>query len=176
RAEVPELEQRILHRRACAWYEAHGFVADAIKHALAAQDVAAAARLIRDSFEAMATVGEFTTLLGWLNTLPEQLVRSDSDLSCHKGWVLYLRGQIDSAEGYAAAAAAQQRPDASPLQRGMLLAFQAFLAINRGEPGRAVQLAQSALTLLGGSESFFRTTALSHLGQALRLTGDRQLA
>jgi LuxR family maltose regulon positive regulatory protein len=32
------------------------------------------------------------------------------------------------------------------------------------------------LTLLGDSESFFRTTALSHLGQALRLTGDRQLA
>jgi len=30
--------------------------------------------------------------------------------------------------------------------------------------------------LLGDTESFFRTTALSHLGQALRLTGDRQLA
>jgi LuxR family maltose regulon positive regulatory protein len=176
RTEAPEPEQRALHHKARAWYEAHGFVAEAIKHALAAHDLAEAARLIRDSFEAMAQVGEFTTLLGWLNTLPEQLVRSDSDLSCHKGWVLYLRGQIDAAEGYAAAATAQQRPDASPLQQGMLLAFRAFLAINRGEPARAVQLAQAALSLLGDTESFFRTTALSHLGQALRLTGDRQLA
>ncbi len=176
RTEVSEPERRALHHKACAWYEAHGFVADAIKHALAAHDMAAAARLIRDSFEAMAKVGEFTTLLGWLNTLPEQLVRADSDLCCHKGWVLYLRGQIDAAEGYAAAATTQQRSDASPLQQGMLLAFRAFLAINRGEPARAVQLAQAALTLLGDTESFFRTTALSHLGQALRLTGDRQLA
>src|SRR4029434_7262866 len=94
RAEVPELERRALHLKARTWYEAQGFVADAIKHALAAHDIASAARLIRDSSEAMAKVGEFTTLLGWLNTLPEQLVRSDSDLSCHKGWVLYLRGQI----------------------------------------------------------------------------------
>jgi LuxR family transcriptional regulator, maltose regulon positive regulatory protein len=176
RSEVPEPERRALHAKASAWYEANGFVADAIKHALAAQDMAAAARLIRDSFEAMATVGEFTTLLGWLNALPEQFVRADSVLSCHKGWVLYLRGQIDAAEGYALAATTQQRPDASALQRGMLLAFQAFLAINRGEPGRAMQLAQAALSLLGDSESFFRTTALSHLGQALRLTGDLQLA
>src|SRR5262249_5462871 len=61
-------------------------------------------------------------------------------------------------------------------QQGMLLAFQAFLAINRGDPARAVQLAQSALALLGNTESFFRTTALSHLGQALRLMGDRQTA
>jgi LuxR family transcriptional regulator, maltose regulon positive regulatory protein len=176
RTEVPEPERRMLHYKACAWYEAHGFVADAIKHALAAHDMTAAARLIRNSFEAMAKVGEFTTLLGWLNALPEQLVRADSDLSCHKGWVLYLRGQIDAAEGYAAAATAQQRSNASPLQQGMLLAFHAFLAINRGEPARAVQLAQAALALLGDSESFFRTTALSHLGQALRLTGDRQTA
>jgi LuxR family maltose regulon positive regulatory protein len=176
RTEVPDPERRVLHHKASAWYDAHGFVADAIKHALAAHEMGEAARLIRDSFEAMAKMGEFTTLLGWLNTLPEQLVLSDSDLSCHKGWVLYLRGQIDIAEGYAAAATAQQRSDASPLQQGMLLAFQAFLAINRGEPARAVRLAQAALTLLGNSESFFRTTALSHLGQALRLTGDRQLA
>jgi LuxR family maltose regulon positive regulatory protein len=176
RTEVPDPERRALHHKASAWYEAHGFVADAIKHALAAHDMAAAARLIRSSFEAMAKVGEFTTLLSWLNTLPEELVRTDSDLSCHKGWVLYLRGQIDAAEGYAAAATAQQPPDASPLQQGMLLAFRAFLAINRGEPARAVQLAQAALTLLGDTESFFRTTALSHLGQALRLTGDRQAA
>jgi LuxR family maltose regulon positive regulatory protein len=176
RTEVPEPDRRALHHKASAWYQAHGFVADAIKHALAAHDMAAAARLIRDSFEAMATVGEFTTLLGWLNTLPEQLVRADSVLSCHKGWVLYLRGEIDAAEGYAAAATARQQSDASPLQQGMLLAFQAFLAINQGEPARAVQLAQAALTLLNDTESFFRATALSHLGQALRLTGDRQLA
>ena len=49
RTEVPEPERRSLHHKASAWYEAHGFVADAIKHALAAHDMAGAARLIRDS-------------------------------------------------------------------------------------------------------------------------------
>ena len=35
---------------------------------------------------------------------------------------------------------------------------------------------EEALSLLGDTKSFFRTTALSHLGQAQRLTGDREAA
>src|SRR5262249_27792261 len=93
-----------------------------------------------------------------------------------KGWILHLRGEIAEAESYAAAAQENQRRDDPPVQRGMLLGFRAYLAINRGQAAQAVLLGQEALALLGDTTSFFRTTALSHLGQAQRLTGDRPAA
>ena len=45
RAEQPD-QVATLHRRASAWYEQHGSAADAIRHALAAEDFARAADLI----------------------------------------------------------------------------------------------------------------------------------
>ncbi|HLG15930.1 MAG TPA: LuxR C-terminal-related transcriptional regulator [Blastocatellia bacterium] len=176
RSDSAGTEQRELHRQASAWHEARGFMSEAIKHALAARDLDTAARLIRSSAEATLRDGEFTTLLSWVSALPEEVVRAHSDLSVHKGWILYLRGEIATAETYATLAVENQRADDPPIQRGMLLAFRAYLAISRGEPAQAVKFAQEALSLLGDTESFYRTTALSHLGQAQRLTGDRQTA
>src|SRR5258708_18443413 len=144
--------------------------------ALAAQDLTAAERLIRSGVEEAFSRGGFRTLRGWLNALPEDFVLARSDLSAYKGWILDLRGEIAEAERYAMAATATQRPDDPPVQRGMLLGFRAYLAINRDHPAEAVRLGQEALALLGDTQSFFRTTALSHLGQAQRLTGDRQAA
>jgi len=176
RAELAESEQSALHRQASRWYEAHGLASEAIKHALSARDYQAAVRLIRSNADETLRNGGFTTILNWVNALPEEVVRAHSDLSVHKGWILYLRGEIAAGEAYAALAMEHQRPDDPPIQRGMLLGFRAYLTINRGEPAQAVQLAQEALALLGDTESFYRTTALSHLGQAQRLTGDRQAA
>jgi LuxR family transcriptional regulator, maltose regulon positive regulatory protein len=176
RTELAEWEQRSLHQKASQWYEAHGFTPEAIKHALAAQDLEAAERLIRSGVEETFSRGGFNTLLAWLNALPDDVVRARSDLSVDKAWILYLRGEIAEAEEYAAAATKTQRPDDPAVQRGMLLGFRAYLAINRGDPQQAVQLGQEALSLLGDTKSFFRTTALSHLGQAQRLTGDRDAA
>lgn len=176
RTELAEPEQPDLHARASQWHEAHGFIPEAIKHALAARDYVTAVRLIRFGAEEACIVGAYNTLLGWVNALPETVVRAHSDLLVHKGWILYLRGEIVTGEAYAALAVANQRPDNLPLHRGMLLGFRAYLAINRDEPAQAVKFAEEALTLLGDTESFYRTTALSHLGQAQRLTGDRQTA
>jgi LuxR family transcriptional regulator, maltose regulon positive regulatory protein len=176
RTELSDPEQRALHSKASRWHEAHGFMPEAIKHALAARDYVTAVRLIRLGAEEACTAGKYNTLLSWVNALPEKVVRAHSDLLVHKGWILYLRGEIVTGEAYAALAVENQRDDDLPLHRGMLLGFRAYLAINRDEPQQAVSFAQRALTLLSESESFYRTTALSHLGQAERLTGDRQAA
>jgi ATP/maltotriose-dependent transcriptional regulator MalT len=176
RAELAEWERPALHQRASAWYEANGFVPEAIKHALAAKDWNAVARLIRSSVEEVFSRGGFAVLLSWLNALPEDFVREHSDLSAYKGWILYLRGKIVEAEKYAMAATNTQSVDDSPVQKGMLLGFRAYLAINRDQLPEAMKLAQEALALLGNTQSFFRTTALSHLGQAQRLLGERRAA
>ncbi|MBS1788338.1 MAG: helix-turn-helix transcriptional regulator [Acidobacteria bacterium] len=176
RAELAVSELREMHVRAGQWYETHGFMPEAIKHMLAARDFTTVVRLIRRSAEETCLNGGYNLLLGWVNALPEKVVRANSDLLVHKGWILYLRGEIVTGEAYAALAVENQRPDAPPLHRGMLLAFRAFLALSRDEPVKAVKLAEEALTLLDETESFYRTTALSHLGQAQRLTSDRETA
>jgi LuxR family maltose regulon positive regulatory protein len=176
RTESVESEKYELHARASRWHEAHGLMPEAIKHALAGRDYASAVRLIRLGAEEACRLGAYNTLLGWVNALPETVVRAHSDLLVHKGWILYLRGEIVTGEAYAALAVANQRPDDLPLHRGMLLGFRAYLAINRDEAALAVKFAEEALTLLNETESFYRTTALSHLGQAQRLIGDRQTA
>lgn len=176
RAEFSKAEQSVLHLRASQWYEENGFAPEAIKHALAARDYDTAVRLIRSRVDDACRNGAYNTLLNWVKALPEELVRKHSDLLVHKGWILYLRGEIVTGEAYAALAVENLSPESLPLHRGMLLSFRAYLAFNRDDPAQAVEFANEALQLLGETESFYRTTALSHLGQAQRLTGDRQAA
>ncbi len=64
----------ILHRRACEWYEQNGLRADAIRHALAAEDFARAAALIELAVPEMRRSRQEATLLGWLKVLPDELV------------------------------------------------------------------------------------------------------
>ena len=176
RAEFSKSGQSALHLRASQWYEENGFTPEAIKHALVAREYETAVRLIRSRVEDSCRNGAYNTLLNWVNALPEDLVRRHSDLLVHKGWILYLRGEIVTGEAYAALAVENESPQALPLHRGMLLSFRAFLAFNRDDPAQAVEYANEALKLLSETESFYRTTALSHLGQSQRLTDDRLAA
>ncbi len=64
-----------LHRRASAWYAANGFVEDAITHALAARDEAAAVRIIvNQRYEAM-NLERWQQIDRWLRLLPPPVDR-----------------------------------------------------------------------------------------------------
>ena len=176
RAELTPAEQTSLHSRASHWHEEHDSTSEAIKHALAARDYVAAVGLIRRGAQEANRDGQFGTMLGWVNALPEEVVRSHIDLLVHKGWTLFLRGEIVTGEAYAALAVQNQGPDDPPFLRGMLLAFRAFLALQRGDPARAIGFAEEAIEQLKGTESYYRASALSYLGQAQRLVGERDKA
>src|SRR5205823_11444317 len=89
---VPEL-----HRRASAWYEQQGLTHDAVYHALAARDFDQAARLIEQAFNALVRRGEIATLHRWAAALPDELVRSNIELSILQGWLLFVSGKPDEA-------------------------------------------------------------------------------
>lgn len=63
RTGLDAAEEWNLHRKASAWYEAQGLGQEAIKHALAAQDLPAAVRLFRSHVEDLLGRGEIPTLL-----------------------------------------------------------------------------------------------------------------
>jgi len=84
--------QKLLHARACAWYESNGFPEDAIHHALAAENYLDAARLIEAAAENAWLNGQYASLLAWIKTLPEDIVHSHPWLCIWNAWVYTQMG------------------------------------------------------------------------------------
>ena len=87
-----------LHRRASAWYEQHGSAADAIRHALAAEDFERAADLVELAVPAMRRSRQEATLLGWLKALPDELIRRRPVLSVAYAQMLLASGELEGVE------------------------------------------------------------------------------
>jgi len=154
----------LLHARASQWYEAEGFPADAVHHALAGRDWAGAATLILSVGETMLTRGEITTLLGWLQALPDEVVRARPQLCLNFSWALILTGQLDAAESCLAQAEQAVQEDAAFL--GEIVAAQAYIARTRGDDRRTIELSQQALTLLPQDNLSSRSIVALNLGLA----------
>ena len=88
-----------LHRRASAWYERNGLRSDAIRHALAAKDFERAAGLIELAWPA-AEEGSIqpATWLGWVKTLPDELVHARPVLNVWYAYALLGSGEMEAAE------------------------------------------------------------------------------
>ncbi len=87
-----------LHGRASAWYERNGLRSDAIRHALAAKDFEGAAGLIELAWSA-AEEGSIqaATWLGWVKTLPDELVHARPVLNVCYAYALLGMGEIEAA-------------------------------------------------------------------------------
>ena len=98
-AEEPDLVAT-LHRRASEWYEHNGSAADAIRHALAAEDFERAAVLVELAVPAMRRSRQEATLLGWLKALPDELVHFRPVLSVGYASALMSSGKLEGVEDH----------------------------------------------------------------------------
>ncbi|HEY0753276.1 MAG TPA: LuxR C-terminal-related transcriptional regulator [Ktedonobacteraceae bacterium] len=92
-AEQPALVAT-LHRRASEWYEQHGSVAEAIRHALAGRDFTRAAELIELATSEMRRSRQDATLLGWFKALPDELFHRRPVLSVGYAYALLSGGDL----------------------------------------------------------------------------------
>ena len=93
-----------LHERAAIWLEAHGLIDDAVRHALASEDGAAARGMIRRHWLAAIHAGEIETVDRWVTALPEAIVRPDPQLNAIRAWLPVLRGKGESVDEHIRAA------------------------------------------------------------------------
>ena len=171
---VPEL-----HSRAAKWYEEHGSTSEAIRHALAAEDFELAARLVEQTRGTMITRDELNTLLGWLEALPDELVRSRASLCLAYAWVLVLTGQVDTVEARlrdAELAVCSAEPDERARGLGEVAAARAEVARMRGEIPRAIDLSHRALEIIPEESLLLRSVAALNLGSAYWISGDTTAA
>ena len=90
---VPEL-----HRRACEWYEREGDRYEAIRHAMAGDDVARAADLVELAIPTTSQRRQEATLRQWLEALPDELLRRRPVLSNAYAGSLLVRGEVEGVE------------------------------------------------------------------------------
>jgi LuxR family maltose regulon positive regulatory protein len=96
-AEHPE-QVPDLHRRASVWYACRRLVAEAVRHALAAEDFDRAAYLMEEALPELRRTRQDGLLLLWMRSLPEPTVRRSPVLSIVSSWSLLMSGDLDGAE------------------------------------------------------------------------------
>jgi LuxR family maltose regulon positive regulatory protein len=159
-----------LHLRASTWCEQQGLVAEAVGHALAAEDFERALELVERGAESAMMRSQVTTLQGWVEALPDELVRTHPILCVYHTWALLLNGSpIEVAE-----ARLQEAVDADPdgSIAGEVLALRALIATYQGKTGQSAELSRRALELLPEDRLFFRSFIAGYLGYSTLHRGD----
>jgi LuxR family maltose regulon positive regulatory protein len=157
-----------LHRRASAWFEQHGLVPEAVQQVLAAKDWEWAAALVERVAESMLNRGEYTTLQGWFEALPEALLLSRSRLNLFRAWTYVSTHQLDVAEQCVRLAEAAEVSHAAARQSivGEAAVIRAAISFFRNDHPTTVELARQALKHLPTDALRLRGQATFYLGMA----------
>jgi LuxR family maltose regulon positive regulatory protein len=170
-----------LHIRASQWYEDNGLDLEAFHHAVAANDVERAERLIEGKGMPLQFRGAMAPVLNWLASLPTTILDARPSL-----WVTYasavnMTGQPTSSveEKLQAAEAALQ--DAAPDNQtrdlvGHIAAIRAMLAVPQNQVETIIAQSQRALEYLHPNNLPVRTTTTWTLGYAYQIQGNRAAA
>ena len=185
--DVPEL-----HRRASGWYEQNGEPSEAIRHALAAEDFERAADLVELAIPAMRRSRQEAAVLGWLELLPDEVVRVRPVLSVGFAGALLAGGEFEGVEarlrdaerwldGATGIRAGSQAPaaemvvvDDAEFRRlpAEIELYRAAQALVRGDGPGTVRHARRALELSPADDHLGRASAAALMGLASWASGD----
>lgn len=170
-----------LHRRASRWYEQHEQFDAAVTHALEIPDVERAAQLIEQYAQFTNFPSQFQVLLGWLNRLPDALVRTQPSLCLMHAITLMLTYQIEQASARVSDAELCLKKEMPTEQRdclqSLITAFRANLARLFGDYVRCIPLAHEALRLMPEQDiisltRMFRPSTIVTAASAYLIDGD----
>jgi LuxR family maltose regulon positive regulatory protein len=181
----------LLHQRASAWCAANDLPAEAIRHALAAEDFPQAADLIERQWRAMDRRFQSARWLRWARMLPDELVRRRPVLSAGYAWALLdsrdlaaAEQRLEDAERWLDAPATQMPATAMVVADEAEFAVlavtvasaRAYLAQARGDVAATVRYARRALDLLPPEDELGRAIPSAILGLAAWASGDLDVA
>lgn len=176
RGQLEEDRERGLHKRAAEWFLTHEYFSEAVKHALASGDVGQAERVISLAAPMAFNQGTIKTMLGWLETLPEEVITNNYELAITKGFGLFFTSSYVESLPYLAAAERISTPEISGSSYGRLLSLKAHVAICTEQAETCIEASQKALQYLGEDDLTYRNLTYNVLGQALEIKGEVQEA
>jgi len=125
-----------LHLAAAGWFAVHGYPVEAVRHAQAARDWDAAARLLADHWPGLHLDGQDATIHELLAGFPADLLAADAELAVIAAADDLARGSLEAADRYLALAgrASASAPETRRGQLRLLLGVvRLLLARQRGD-------------------------------------------
>ena len=188
-AEVGSAQVTELHRTAAAWFAGQGLIDEALHHALAADDLDLAARLIEVGLCDALNREDRPTLERWLRLLPEDFIQGRpwllmiQALAFQFSWQLpavwRLLDQIEALlaerplqrdEGGEHRPRSGAQPDLQVL-RGMIALLRGQEAFARCQADRAIACCEEALALLPEGWAYGCGGALLYWAMSMRASG-----
>ena len=166
-----------VHRRASEWYAAAGDGYEAVRHAVAADDLDTAAMLVFEGWRPSLEQGHAEASLRQLEELPWTNVERDARLALLKAWALGVLNCRE--ESLAALEAAEAARFDGPMRCG--LSFEAATALTRacfpwGDSDGMLGAANRVCELQGDTLSSGRSLSLLALGEARFFAGELEAA
>ena len=170
-----------LHSRASQWYEEHGFLLEAFQHAISANDIENAERLLAGNGMPLQYRGMAKPILNWLTTLPKEILYARPSLLVTYTSTFTMLGKpfenIEELLQKAELALKQElNSETNRDYIGQIAAIRAMLAIPQNQIDEIILQSKRALEYLHPDNLPIRTNALWSLGFAHQLKGDRTAA
>jgi LuxR family transcriptional regulator, maltose regulon positive regulatory protein len=186
-AELLQLELRrvsggmleSLHRAAAQWYEAHGYIVEAIRHSQGAADWAHAAHLLADHHLSLRLEGRTATVYALMAGFPADAPTADPGLALVFASGRAFEGRLEESAAYLAAArrlAASVPPARLPHFDALMAGASLWQASRRQDLGAAVAAMRSLETALQHPKANAPSVSGDLRAEALRSLGACELS
>jgi len=177
RARVSREAVAALHRTASAWLARHGFIEEAIRHALTAEDVVGAAELVEAQVHPLMNQEQWRLLERYLSLLPEDLLQQRPGLLVARAFVNSFLSRLavippllQQAEALLDDVDQPDEPDQRAIRGAVALlrAQQLYFEVNSAE---GMRVAQRALDDLPATALYARSGAFLYRAMHHHLAG-----
>lgn len=162
-----------LHERASDWFAAHGYIKEAITHALAAHAMERAGELIEHIAAGLLENSEVALLQSWLSALPGSVLQARPRLCIAAAWTLLLSKQagaylhwLDTAEQALLARTKEEQPGTMAALQAEIIALRAMYETARNDFAHAIAICRQALGALPPENLYARSLVLMSMGMA----------
>jgi len=152
--QVKNKKLMLLHNRAGNWLEENHFIGRAIEHFLLAQNFEHVANIIEKNFQNIDHQNQQSSLIGWLERIPQPIIITHPWLCVHRAWGNYWSGNrgkeeewLNLAENSIQENLPDQNLEIQHLQ-GHIAAVRAHIALLDEDIPRAKAMGEIALLLL----------------------------
>ncbi len=189
---------KVLHQKASNWHQGYGQLEQAIKHAIKAEDFDRTASLIEGISKTGVVISEPSVVLGWLEELPPEIIKSRPELGLSYATTFLSLGNLESVEAYLVDverviyepirgindvshedigifsevdAAVKSHLEEAQIRDylGKIAAIRSIVACYQGDASAAVSLSQKALEDLAENDLFWRGVMAINI--ALNISG-----